>query len=34
MSDQIGLFVDQGVEFGFYSQCSEKSLMGCKQNII
>jgi len=31
--DQIGLFVDQGVEFGFYSQCSEKSLMGCK-NIV
>ena len=31
--DQLGLFVDQRVEFGLYSQCSEKSLMGCK-NIV
>lgn len=27
-SDQIGPFSDQGKEFGFYSQCSGKSLMG------
>ena len=33
MPDQTGLFVDQGVEFGFYSLCSEKSLMGSK-NIV